>query len=333
MTKPYEATIEGQKCGVNGFSEQGNLVLADGQHYTFERLNFNPPGQTAGEPAGDIFGWPLLEVIKLRRESGDWFLNDEPLPLQKWMRLESQRLYTRRGIPAQYRTLQAQIKASWHRAKPGELHPQYITREILDVELRHLPSAVQEQINGVAWFKHDDGADGWNTPILLKSFRPLPPSAKPEEIAQAAASHLKNAGDAVAKQIRSVNSELRANTEQLAEVAQPFREMYKDQRLAGAKADALRAGIPELVVDVIVSFYHKSKLPTTDALVKYLNSSGDSTKLESAGQGTSRATIGRWLTEFKKIMRRRGLIQNSRRYFRRGRKFQLGCRSIRPDYH
>lgn len=53
-------------------------------------------------------------------------------------------------------------------------------------------------------------------------------------------------------------------------------------------------------------------MPTTDGLVKYLNSSGDSTKLKSAGKGKSRATIGRWLTDFKAIMRRRGLIQNTR---------------------
>jgi len=135
---------------------------------------------------------------------------------------------------------------------------------------------------------------------------------KSKGVEQAAADHQKDGGDAVAKQIQAATSELRAVTEQLAEVAQPFREMYKDQRLAGAKADALKAGIPELVVDVVVRLYHTSKMPTTDGLVKYLNSSGDSTKLESAGQGTSRATIGRWLTEFKKIMRRRGLIQNSR---------------------
>jgi len=146
--------------------------------------------------------------------------------------------------------------------------------------------------------------------VYLDGLKNVP--AKPKEVEQAAADHQKNAGDAAAKQIQAATSELRAVTEQLAEVAQPFREMYKDQRLAGAKTDALKAGTPELVVDVIVRFYHTSKMPTTDGLVKYLNSSGDSTKLESAGKGTSRATIGRWLTDFKAIMRRRGLIQNAR---------------------
>ena len=97
---------------------------------------------------------------------------------------------------------------------------------------------------------------------------------KPKGVEQAAADHQKDAGDAAAKQIQAATSELRAATKQLAEVAQPFREMYKDQRLVGAKADAMKAGIPELVVDVIVSIYHKSKLPTTDGLVKYLNSWG-----------------------------------------------------------
>jgi hypothetical protein len=94
-------------------------------------LNFNQPGRPPDEPNGDIFGWPLLEVAKLRRENGDWLLNDERLVLKEWMRLELQKLYGKRGIPAQYRTPSAQFKAYW-RAKQDELPSQYVTREILD---------------------------------------------------------------------------------------------------------------------------------------------------------------------------------------------------------
>jgi hypothetical protein len=145
----------------------------------------------------------------------------------------------------------------------------------------------------------------------ISTTQPIGP--KPIEEAQAAASLLKNAGDEMMKKAKAVSSDLRAAAEQLAEVAEPLREMYKDQRLACAKADALKAKIPELVVDTIVSFHHASKLPTTDGLVKYLNSSGLATKLEAAGNGTSRATVGRWLATFKQIMRRRGLIQQTSR--------------------
>jgi hypothetical protein len=169
---PYKANILGTDGEVRGWTKDRDLILTNGYEYTFERLSFNPPGQPLDEPNVDIFGWLLLEVAKLRCEDGDWFLNDERLPLKKWMQLELQKLYTKRGMPAQYRTGGAQITA-YLRAEPGELPPQYMTREILDLKLRHLPSAIQEQINGVAWFKHDDGADGWNTPILLKSFREI----------------------------------------------------------------------------------------------------------------------------------------------------------------
>ncbi|MGA2541264.1 MAG: helix-turn-helix domain-containing protein [Verrucomicrobiota bacterium] len=156
--KPYEATIEGKKCQVNCFDAQGNLVLADGQRYTCERLKFNPPNQPPDEPEGDIFGWRLLEAAKLEQWHGDWNWNDEPLPLKEWIELELQKPY----------------------AKRGERHPQYMTRAIVDSRFRQLPAALLEQVNGVAWFEHDDGAGGWNTPILLKSFRPLPLNASPK---------------------------------------------------------------------------------------------------------------------------------------------------------
>jgi len=44
---------------------------------------------------------------------------------------------------------------------------------------------VQVQVNGVAWFEHDDGAGGWNTPILLKSFRRIANDAEQHKAAMA----------------------------------------------------------------------------------------------------------------------------------------------------
>jgi hypothetical protein len=184
MTNEKEAslaTIEGQKRQVTGFDEQGNLVLADGKRYTFERLNYKPSGQPPDEPDGDIFGWPLLEAVRLQQWQGDWKWNDEPLTLIKWMESELQNLCDKRGILPEQRTEQIKISAIL-RVKPGELHLHYMTREIVYSRLKHLPDAFRQQVNGVAWFGHDDGEGGWNTPILLKSFRPLPASAKPEQV-------------------------------------------------------------------------------------------------------------------------------------------------------
>jgi hypothetical protein len=59
------------------------------------------------------------------------------------------------------------------RSKPGELPPDYVTRALLDTRVRRLPPDVRSQINGVAWFKHDDGAGGRNTPVFLQSFREI----------------------------------------------------------------------------------------------------------------------------------------------------------------
>jgi len=176
-----QTTIEGQKRQATGFDEQGNLVLADGKRYTFERLNFKPSGQPPDEPDGDIFGWPLLEAVRLQQWQGDWKWNDEPLTLIKWMESELQNLCDKRGILPEQRTEQIKISAIL-RVKPGELHLHYMTREIVYSRLKHLPDAFRQQVNGVAWFGHDDGEGGWNTPILLKSFRPLPASAKPEQV-------------------------------------------------------------------------------------------------------------------------------------------------------
>ena len=179
MTKPYAATIEGKPRKIIGIDDQQHLVLVDGERYTFERLNYNPSGQPPDERDGDIFGWPLLETVRLQSWQGDWKWNDEPLTLEKWMESELQNLCDKRGIPPKQRTEQIKISALL-RTKPGKLHLHYMTRALCYSRLKHLPAAVWEQVNGVAWFEHDDGAGGWNTPILLKSFRPLPSSASPK---------------------------------------------------------------------------------------------------------------------------------------------------------
>ena len=128
QAKSYEATIEGHKRQVTDFDEQGNLVVADGQRYIFERLNFNPPGQPPDEPAGDILGWPLLEAVRLQQWQGDWKWNDEPITLTKWIESELQNLCGKRGIPPEQRTEQIEISALL-RVKPGELHLHYMTCE------------------------------------------------------------------------------------------------------------------------------------------------------------------------------------------------------------
>jgi hypothetical protein len=139
---------------------------------------------------------------------------------------------------------------------------------------------------------------------------PLP--ADQLERLEAVAKRIEGASEKMRSEADDTVSKVGAVTVQLAEAAHPFREMYKDERLAGAKADALKAGIPELVVDTIVSHYHAKKLPTTDGLLKYLNDSGFTAKLESEGHGTSRATVGRWLRGFKRIMVWRGFSVKSR---------------------
>jgi hypothetical protein len=290
MSTPYKAIVEGQSCEVQGFDENGSLVLTNGYAYAFERLHFKPEQQPSNEPGGDIIGWPLLEVVKLQQWQGDWKWNDEPSPLSKWMRDEF--------------------------ANAGSKHsdsPEYFKRAVTKARLTSLRSDDdRERINGVAWFRHDDGADGWNTPFFLSHFRSLPKGLNPEELAKTVVTNIKNAGDAAEGKIRAATSQLKGAIEELAKVAEPFREMYKDERLAGAKSEALKAGIPELVVDAIVSQYHKIKMPTTDGLIKYLNSSGISTKLEASDRGTSRSAIARWLGAFKGIMYNRGLIERTR---------------------
>lgn len=170
--KSYEAMIDGQKRQVIGFGEQGYLVLADGQRYIFEKLNFNPPGQPPHEPAGDIFGFPLLEVVKLQPCGDGWKWNDEEKLLSQWLEAEGQKIDT-----------EAQ-KSSNRLQRMNQLafeNTLFVTRSLVKSRLKELPTAIQETVRGVAWFKFDDGMDGIGTPIFLKSFRPLPPSAKPEE--------------------------------------------------------------------------------------------------------------------------------------------------------
>jgi hypothetical protein len=200
-------TIEGHKRQVTGFDEQGNLVLADGKRYTFERLNYKPSGQPPDEPDGDIFGWPLLEAVRLQQWQGDWKWNDEPLTLTKWMESELQNLCDKRGIPPEQRTEQIKISALL-RVNPGELHLHYMTRAIVNSRLKHLPDAIREQVNGVAWFGHDDGAGGWNTPILLKSFRLVASNASPKaEAAKSAPDYftsIKAAADYAGKSERTI---------------------------------------------------------------------------------------------------------------------------------
>ena len=156
----YGAVIEGRKRQVTGFDEQRNLVLADGQRYVFELLNFNPPGQQREEPDGDVFGWPLLEAAKLQQWEGSWKWNDEAPLLSQW--LEAARSKAK-GV------------SGW---EFSELET--FKRSLVKSRLNQLPDAIRTTVRGVAWFKHHDGAGGWYKPILLKSFRLLSSNAKPK---------------------------------------------------------------------------------------------------------------------------------------------------------
>jgi hypothetical protein len=111
---------------------------------------------------------------------------------------------------------------------------------------------------------------------------------------------------------RKTSAMLRAVAAEVREIMEPYREMYKDGRVANAKSEALRAGVPELVVDVIVSEFMAQKFPTTGTLMKKLNNAGNMKKLESEGHGTSRATIARWLKTVRITMVQNGVIEKFR---------------------
>lgn len=104
-----------------------------------------------------------------------------------------------------------------------------------------------------------------------------------------------------------------AVTEIFREVTQPLREMYKDERLAKAKADGLRQKIPELVIDRIVAAHLSSGFPAIDHFFKTLATSGDINALHKNRRGSSRAQIARHLHNFRKIMERNGLIEKRRK--------------------
>jgi hypothetical protein len=154
----YGAVIEGRKRQVTGFDEQRNLVLSHGQRYIFELLNYNPSGQPREEPDGDVFGWPLLEAVKLQQWEGSWKWNSEEQLLDQWVKSEVERF----GGESQ-----------------AFEQPEFFKRRVVKSRLDALPPVQEAKVCGVAWFEHDDGTGGWNTPIFLKSFRLLSSNAKP----------------------------------------------------------------------------------------------------------------------------------------------------------
>lgn len=115
--------------------------------------------------------------------------------------------------------------------------------------------------------------------------------------------------------LTALNSATQANITQAkavikeaSEAFRPLHEFYRDPRLRKARVDAINAGLPELFVDTIAGKMHMGeKFPTTDILHRYLSNPLLAKKLGAAeGKLFSRATIGRWLTEFKMILQRRG---------------------------
>jgi hypothetical protein len=111
---------------------------------------------------------------------------------------------------------------------------------------------------------------------------------------------------------RSVNAQLQATVTELREAAAPFREMFKDERTSKAKADALKAGVPELVVNAIVREKFLHGFPRIGTLINCLSTSGDLNKLEAAGHGRSRATVARWLRVMRNIMVKYGHVEKYR---------------------
>jgi len=310
MNYPYTVIIS---------QKRGEVVGMDGNKYlmnTGEELEINPLEHETFKQ----FTLKKISTVLFHNGGNEWLVDGENLPALI-------------------------ISAHMEIREKSEARTEMKTLDRLYRKLTGLSFEDREKVKGVAWFDEShqvfeaetaescqEQQDVWESKYApgkfdakaplpsAKGFRPVlltdfgfgsGHKAEADRLAasgKVAVSNLERA----AKAIRDANSDLRSSTEQLAEVAQPFREMYKDPKLGAAKADALKAGIPESVVDVIVSIYHKSKMPTVDGLVKYLNSGGFTTKLESEGLGTSRPTIGRWLYEFKKIMRRRGLIHDTR---------------------
>ena len=104
----------------------------------------------------------------------------------------------------------------------------------------------------------------------------------------------------------------KAVAEQVEKVMSPYGDMYKNPRLVDSKSEAIRARIPELVVDTIVRQMHTTKFPTTDWLLKHLYAAGLMKKLKAGGFGTSRSTVGRWHGDFRKILFRHGLVDEYR---------------------
>ncbi len=60
------------------------------------------------------------------------------------------------------------------------MQPEFFKRRVAKLRLEALPPAIKETVRDIAWFKHDDRKSGEQTPILLKSFRPLPLNASPK---------------------------------------------------------------------------------------------------------------------------------------------------------
>ena len=298
VNAPHQAIIEGNHCNISNFDGKGNLATAEGRRYTFALLN---PG--TGIPSTE-----LLEIAKLKRVAGDWYLNGERLPLQKWLRLELQRFYAKRGIPASRLTDDAMKTAMLRAILNGDpnLPTEFLARRQLQSILQTLNAWHENQVVGVAWFKCDDGADGRASPILLREFQELPPAGLNEQTAALAA-----VGEwtKAAATVQAANCELRATADQIKTVMEPLREMYRDDRVASARAEALKLNVPDLLIDTITAIYHKEKFPTIDKLLRYVHSSQIAPKLKAARRGTSRANVARWLKIVRKQFERRGLIQ------------------------
>ena len=121
-----------------------------------------------------------------------------------------------------------------------------------------------------------------------------------KEAAEGGANYLESTGKTTIAGIRAV-------TQEFKETVAPILDLNRNPRMATARAEAIKAGIPEVVILEIQKINFGSKFPTTDMLFKRFQGTTLRNKLTAGEHGLSRATIGRWLTTFKTILRKHGI--------------------------
>jgi hypothetical protein len=189
----------------------------------------------------------------------------------------------------------------------GELHPQYTQRVQLYSWLKKLPSAIQRQVNGVAWFEHDDDAGGWNTPILLKSFRKIEATMGEQAVRQLD-QKLTSAG----KRFEAVSDQIGARAKALTEAIAPLINLYSEVELAEIRKRAVGKGVPALFVDWVMAQLQTSNPPRLPTKGDAFNNCGPNTvigkKLAAADVGISKQRFADHLTVLRRLFEEKGWL-------------------------